>query len=279
MILIRCYAARKTSRLCIIVTKLSQTHQTVQPTSVERCQVTPCDPTAVVLVSDHRLPLHEAKREWNALPLLRHISMGRARERGSSAVLQQSCRKRIRASGQRAVNRRGQPISVFRGCAQDSMLLVVVRLSKGKNGRIKVRAYSPTLEPSKKRKKSLFSSTPRSERIVEMLPRRADLSLPVGTYLSPSLFPRLPLKGRCFNLRCANWRLSWVSTFYQSPMGKLSAFPRVEENMTTFSKQKGRERKDRDVYLEGSVGIPLLWLGRKFKTVHLTDVQKCIDIS
>lgn len=37
-------------------------------------------------------------------------------------------------------------------------------------------------------------------RIVQKPPRRADLSPPVGTYLSPSFFLHLPLKAGCFNL-------------------------------------------------------------------------------
>ncbi len=57
-----------------------------------------------------------------------------------------------------------------------------------------------THDPSKK----LFSSTPRSERIVERSPRRADLSLLVGTYLSPFLFLHPALKGGCFNLHYTN---------------------------------------------------------------------------
>lgn len=39
-----------------------------------------------------------------------------------------------------------------------------------------------------------------SLRIVQKSPRRADLSPPVGTYLSPSFFLHLPLKAGCFNL-------------------------------------------------------------------------------
>lgn len=37
-------------------------------------------------------------------------------------------------------------------------------------------------------------------RIVKKPPQRADLSPPVGTYLSPSFFLHLPLKAGCFNL-------------------------------------------------------------------------------
>lgn len=79
-----------------------------------------------------------------------------------------------------------------------------------------------TLDPGKKKP---LSSTPHYERIVEKLPRRADLSLPVGTYLSLSFFLLLPLKGGCFNLRYTNWRSSRVSPFTKTPvLWTLSAF-------------------------------------------------------
>lgn len=49
-----------------------------------------------------------------------------------------------------------------------------------------------------KKKKPLITHL--NLRIVQKPPRRADLSPPVGTYLSPSFFLCLPLKAGCFNL-------------------------------------------------------------------------------
>ena len=169
-------------------------------------------------------------------------------ERSSPAVLQSSWRKVICTWKQRTESWKGQSISRLMQCVCVSVCVWgtvrVVVCSFEAECEVMGGNLFFTLDPSKEK---LFSSTPHSGRIVEMLPRRADLSLPVGTYLSPSLFLRLPLKGGCFNLRYTSWRSSWVSAFTIVPRG-CARLSQVEENMTTFSKQNEKERKDFDMY-------------------------------
>ncbi len=163
--------------------------------------------TAVVPVWDTTgLPPYSTMYMKGCSPILEHFD-GCVGERSSPAVLQSSWRKVIRASKQRGQGRGGQSIS---GLMQFVCVCVCVCVWKGwcmllcarrtQIVRLWVGAFSSPLDPSKK----LFSSTPHSERIVEKLPRRADLSLSVGTYLSPSFFLRLALKGGCFKLRYTN---------------------------------------------------------------------------
>ena len=164
----------------------------------------------VVLVWDHRPHLHTPQCIWKVVHLYLNDLMG-VWERSLPAVLQSSWRKVICASKQREGGWGGQFISRLMQCVcvcvcvcawerETEMGHVVVCTSEAD-------CYGYGWEPflhSRLHSKLFFPSTPHSERIVERLPRRADLSLPVRTYLSLSLFHCLALKGGCFNLRYTN---------------------------------------------------------------------------
>ena len=180
----------------------------VQQANVGRCQVKQFELQLLFLCETTGLPPYSTVYMRARSPILAHFD-GCVRERSPPAVLQSSRGKVICASKQRGEGRGGQSISRLMQCV---CVCVCVCVSEGlctlqSAARLQGYGWGPSLHSRpelKKKKKKLFSSTPHSKRIAERLPRRADLSLPVGTYLSPSLFLRPALKGGCFNLRYTN---------------------------------------------------------------------------